>query len=188
MPFVPGKTAGHNGVDVIDKIVCDLNCQAKKPSRFRQRQNMKASVTLLVVLFAAATLSPAKPIEEMPMLKKVGHLTQVADGKFVDLKHATKIVGSIAICNSSFPLSPDGITEALKFMASQSAYRDRAKTFGMFRVVAEVHIDDVYLRPYNAIAYDHGEPQDQDSVEVIKAGLHKAVDWFSKILAEVESK
>jgi hypothetical protein len=149
---------------------------------------MKASFTLLVLLFSGAALSPAKPIEEMPALKKVGHLTQVADGKFVDLKQARKVVGSIAICNADFPLSPDGVAKALEFIASQSAYRDRAKTFGMFRVVAEVRIDDVYLTPYNAIAYDHKEPQDQDSIEVITAGLHKAAEWMSKILAEIESK
>lgn len=149
---------------------------------------MKTSLTLLMLLFAVTTLSPAKPIEEMPALKKVGHLTQVADGKFVDLKQARKVVGSIAICNADFPLTPDGITKALEFVASQSAYRDRAKSYGMFRVVAEVRIDDVYLRPYNAVAYDHQEPQDQDSIEVITAGLHKAAGWLSKILAEIESK
>lgn len=121
-------------------------------------------------------------------MKKVGHLTQVADGKFVDLKQARKIVGSIDICNASFPLSADGIARALEFIASQSAYRERAKTFGMFRVVAKVNIDDVYLTPYNAIAYDHAEPQNQDSIETITMGLRLSVDWLSKILAEVESK
>ena len=150
--------------------------------------NMKSILTLLVLLVAGPSLSPAKPIEEMPALKRVGHLTQVADGKFVDLKQAKKVVGSIAICNTSFPLTPDGITKALDFISSQTAYRERSKAFGMFRVVAEVRIDDVYLRPYNAIAYDHAEPQDQDSIEVITAGLHKASEWLSKILAEITSE
>lgn len=146
---------------------------------------MKSILTLLMLSFVGNSVSLAKPIEEMPALKRVGHLTQVADGKWIDLKHARKVVGSIAICNTSFALTPDGIAKAVDFISTQTAYRDRSKSFGMFRVIAEVRIDDVCLKPYNAIAYNHVEPQDQESIDTITAGLHKASEWFAQILREI---
>ena len=128
----------------------------------------------------------------MPDPRSVGRLTAVADGMFVDLKQAKKIVGRISVCKATFPLSIDGIKKAQEFVtrlsvSAKSADSEKEMTvLSMFRVRAEVQIDDLCLCPFSAIAYDSHNPEEVDSPEVIAKGLSSAVDWFAKILKLVE--
>lgn len=147
---------------------------------------MKALRIFILALPGFVSLpANAKPIEEMPELRQVGHLTEIAAAKFVDLKQVKRIKGEITVLKGFFPLTDNGIAEAMKFIKTQKEFKSSKHETGMFRVTTSIRFDDEWMQPFSAIVYDSVEPQDVDDLVVIEKGLQKARDHFAKIMAAV---